>query len=82
MIKTTRFGQHWPSSGSSSETTVCCECVYIKHAAAYRFWDLIIEDFELNMAYSLGVEPSDVGSEHTKPDDIHCCVTDRNYPTY
>ena len=29
----------------------------------YRCWDLIIGDFELNMAYRLSVEPSDVGSE-------------------
>ena len=29
----------------------------------YRCWDLIIEDFELNMEYSLGMGPSDVGSE-------------------
>ena len=29
----------------------------------YQCWDLIIDDFELNMAYSLGMEPSDVGSE-------------------
>ena len=52
-----------PSSGFSSERFVCCKYVYIKHAAVYRFSDLIIEDFELNMAYSLGMEPSDVGSE-------------------
>jgi len=35
----------------------------MKCAAAYRCWDLIIEDFKLNMAYILSVEPSDVGSE-------------------
>ena len=37
--------------------------IRIENAAAYRCSDLIIEDFELIMAYSLGVEPSDVGSE-------------------
>ena len=37
--------------------------MYIKHEAAYRCCDLIIKDFELNMAYSLGMEPSDVCSE-------------------
>jgi len=35
----------------------------MKQAVAYRCSDLIIEDFELNMVYSLGMEPSDVGSE-------------------
>jgi len=29
--------------------------------------DLIIGDFELNMAYSMGMDPSDVGSEQTLP---------------
>jgi len=33
MIKTTCFGQHWPSSGFSSERFVHCKCVYTKHAA-------------------------------------------------
>ena len=28
----------------------------------YQCQDLIIEDFELNMAYSLCMEPSDMGS--------------------
>jgi hypothetical protein len=61
MIKTTCFGQHWPSSGFSSERIVCCKSVYINHAAEYRCGDLIIEEFELNMANILGAEPSDVG---------------------
>ena len=63
MITTTCFGHYWPSSGVSSERIVCCRSVYIRLVAANRCWDLIIEDFELNMAYSLGVEPNDVGSE-------------------
>ena len=63
MVKTTCFAQQWPSSGFSSEMFVCCKSVYIKHAAAYRCWDFIIEDFEWNVAYSLGMEPNDVGSE-------------------
>jgi len=62
VIKTTCFGQHWPSSCFSSERTVCCKSVHIKHLAAYRCSDLIIEDLELNMVHSLGVEPRDVGS--------------------
>jgi len=37
MIKITCFGQHWPSSGFSSERFVCCKSVYKKHAAAYRY---------------------------------------------
>ena len=35
----------------------------------------IIEDFGLNMAYSLGMEPSDVSSEHLSdknPDEYQC----------
>ena len=63
MIKTTCFGHYWQSSGFLSERTVCCKIVYIRYAAAYRCSDLIIEDFELNMVYRLGMEPSDVGSK-------------------
>ena len=63
MITIKCFGQHWPSSGFSSEKFVYCRSVYIKLVAANRCWNLIIEDFELNMAYSLGMEPNDVGSE-------------------
>ena len=40
---------------------VSCKSVHIKHAAAYRRSDLIIEGFELNIAYSLSVEPSGCG---------------------
>ena len=47
MIKTTCFGQHWPSSGSSSERFVWCKGVYIGHADAClcltqntRWWDV------------------------------------------
>jgi len=29
MINTTCFGQHWPSSGFSSERFECCKSVYI-----------------------------------------------------
>ena len=35
----------------------------------------IIEDFGLNIAYSLGMEPSDVGSDHhsdKNPDEHQC----------
>ena len=73
--KTTGFGQHWPSSGFVIRKNCMLQSVYIQHAAAYRYRDLIIEDFELNMAYSLGVEPSGVGSEHLsdeKTDDGQC----------
>ena len=62
MIKTTCFGHYWPSSGFSSERSVCRRSVYIRHVAAYRCSDLIIECLELNMVYSLGMEPSEVGS--------------------
>jgi len=63
MIKTAYFVQHWPSSGFLFERFVYCNSGYIKHAATNRCCDLIIGDFELNMAYSLGMEPIDVGSE-------------------
>jgi len=56
------FGQHWPSSVFSSKRFVCFKIGYLKHAAMYQCQDLIIEDFELNMAYSLCMEPSDMGS--------------------
>jgi len=49
--KTTCFDQHWPSSGFSSERCVCCKSVYIKYVAAYRCWDPIIEDFEINSLF-------------------------------
>ena len=44
-----------------SERFICCKSVYTNYAAAYRCRDLIIEDFELNIVYSLSVEPSDYG---------------------
>ena len=31
------------------------------YAEAYRYWDIIIEDFELNIACSMSVEPSVYG---------------------
>jgi hypothetical protein len=37
------------------------------------------------MAYSLGMESSDVGSEQVLIKhqlDLHCCVIDCTYPTY
>jgi len=42
-----------------SERFICCKSVYIKYAAAYQCWDLVIEDFELNIAYSLSVVSSE-----------------------
>jgi len=72
MAKTTCFGQHWPSSDISSERFVCCKSVHIKHTAAYRCCDLIIEDFEIHTAYSLGVELSDMGSEQVEGGGGRC----------
>ena len=43
----------------------------------YRCWDLIIKDLELNMVYSLDMEPSDVDSEQILIKhqlDLCCCV--------
>jgi hypothetical protein len=95
MIKTACFGQYWPSSGFSSERIVCRKSVYIKHAAVYRRRDLIIEDLELNVSYSLGVEQmknlmmANVGrnmqflsSSNKDQLDTHCCVINCGYPTY
>ena len=62
------IGHH---QGFSSERIVCYESVYIRHAAAYRCWDLIIEDLELNMVYSLGMEPIEVGSESVGGGALH-----------
>jgi len=79
---TTCFGQRWPSSGFIRKI-ICCKNAYIKYADAYRCWDLINEDIELNIAYSLIVEPSGygVGPWAVWSKFWDCCIVGQ-YPSF
>ena len=53
--------------------------LYIKHAAAYQCWDLITEDLELNVAYSLGVARAVLKLfflQGKAPKEIHAILTE------